>query len=240
MKRSKFSRLHPLTREGNPDMDAKEPMIEGRPGGPMMTVSYIMLDPDTASWAMVDPTFDVMATWRDRWARLGNPAAVYITHGHIDHIGGLHDFLESYPDVPVWIHALGRPMLESTELNGSSLFGLPYQPVSPTDEFIEGETIQLGMMDIELIRADGHCPGSIMLKSGRHLIAGDVIFDGSTGRWDLPGGDYDTLAESIREKVMVLPDETIIYPGHGGITTVGTERRLNPIVHRMLAGEPVP
>lgn len=206
----------------------------------MGTVSYLITDPATSSWAVVDPSFEIISTWQDRWSGLGNPSAVYITHGHIDHIGGLHDFVAQFPGVPVWVHAVGRPMLESAEMNGSLMFDLQYQPVSPTHEFVDGETVQLGGTVLEIIRADGHCPGSVMLKSGRHLIAGDVIFEGSTGRWDLPGGDYNILAGSIREKVMVLPDETIIYPGHGRTTTVGNEREFNPIVRKMMAGEAFP
>lgn len=211
--------------------------IEGRPGGPLMTMAYWLIDEATGLWAMVDPTYEVLDVWADRLEGAPPPSAIYITHPHFDHAAGLADLRRLYPDAPVWVHPIGREMLESGEKNGAIWAGLPYPPSSATHFFQEGDTVRLGQSEIRILDTPGHCPGSVVLLCGGQLIAGDVIFHGSVGRWDLPGADYETLAASIREKVMTLPDATVIYPGHGPATTVGEERRYNAIVQKMLRGE---
>ena len=213
--------------------------IEGRAGGPLMTVSYWLTDEATGRWALVDPTYEASATWADRLAAAPAPHAIYITHGHFDHCGGAADILRRWPGTPLWVHPHSRPMVENGALNGSGWAGLPYEPVKATDEYREGDVVELGASRLEVLEAPGHCPGSVLLCRGRQVLVGDVIFHGSVGRWDLPGADYETLARSIREKVKTLIDETVLYPGHGPETTVGEERAYNMIVQKMLRGETV-
>ena len=208
--------------------------IEGRGGGPLMTVTYCLTDLATGQWALVDPTYEAAATWRDRLRGATPPQAIYITHGHFDHAGGAAEILKLFPQTPVWAHPDSKPLVESGELNGSVWVGLPYDPVTVTNLYREGDTVTLGSSRLEVIDAPGHCPGSVLLRCGRHLIVGDVIFNGAVGRWDLPGADYETLARSIREKVMTLPDDTELYPGHGPTTTIGEERSENQIVRQMM------
>lgn len=212
-------------------------MIEGRPGGPLMTVSYWVTDTASGLWAMVDPTYNVLDTWEDRLKTAPAPHAIYITHPHFDHVAGVHDMLRRYPEVPVWVHPAGREMMADGSRNGAAWAGFPYDPASASDVYQEGDTVTLGETTIKILDAPGHCPGSVLLLSDGQLIAGDVLFQGSVGRWDLPGADYDTLATSIREKIMTLADEITVYPGHGPATTVGEERRYNPIVQKMVRGE---
>lgn len=96
--------------------------------------------------------------------------------------------------------------------------------------------VRVGEAALRVIDAPGHCPGSVLLALDGHLFAGDVLFQGSVGRWDLPGADYETLARTMREKVMALPDATTVYPGHGPTTTIGEERMENFLVQEMLVG----
>ena len=213
--------------------------IEGRPSGPLATNTYRLTDPDSGDWALVDATYNTLDAWRSE-IDARPPAAIFLTHGHFDHIAGLAEILDHLPaPVPVWIHPDSEPMLADANLNGAAPWGFPYTPAAATDRYREPDTVHLGPIALQVIDAPGHCPGSVMLRAGRQLIGGDVLFQGATGRWDLPGADYDTLARSVREKVMTLPDDTVVYPGHGPVTTVGEERRSNFIVQRMLAGLPV-
>jgi glyoxylase-like metal-dependent hydrolase (beta-lactamase superfamily II) len=210
--------------------------IEGRAGGPVMTMTYRLNDRAGGAWALVDPTFGVLETCRD-WLEGGPPPqAILITHAHFDHIGGLPDLVRRYPGVEVWSHADGEALLGDAKLNGAARFGLPCEPCRATRHWREGDTLELGEARLRVIEAPGHCPGSVVLVGGGALIAGDVLFKGAVGRWDLPGANYATLARTIREKIMRLPDETVVYPGHGPATTIGEERRENEIVRQMLAG----
>ena len=210
--------------------------IEGRAGGPLMTNTFWVTDTATGRWAIVDPSYEVTQTWGDRLDAAEPPQAIWLTHGHFDHAAGVASLQQRWPEVEVWIHPEGKEMLEDGSKNGATWAGLPFEPAGATHFYRQGEEAVLGQSRFHVIEAPGHCPGSVMLLAGGHLLAGDVLFQGSVGRWDLPGGDYDTLARTIREAVMTLPEETIVYPGHGPATTIAAERTDNMIVVQMLAG----
>lgn len=164
------------------------------------------------------------------------------THGHIDHIGATKALAEA-TGAKVLLHSGDRALYEGAEAQARFL-GLQPPLVPPVDRWIEdGEEIAFGAIRAEVIHTPGHTPGSICLQFGLpaersvhdpeslpRLYAGDTLFCGSIGRTDLPGGDTEAILRSIRERLLSLPDETIVIPGHGPLTAIGRERRMNPFL----------
>lgn len=159
-------------------------------------------------------------------------SAILLTHAHLDHIEGVHVIRAAHPDVPIWLHEADRSMYAALPQQAAA-FGLdiPGQP-EPTDVLAHGQRFAFGDCAFDVRFAPGHCPGHVIFVSEEHELAlvGDVVFQGSIGRTDLPGGDFYTLMKSIREQVLTLPDSMALYPGHGPATTVGDERRGNPFL----------
>ena len=157
------------------------------------------------------------------------PVKIVNTHCHIDHILGtafLHDQLK----LPFLIHPLEKPLLKASIAQGE-FFGLEVKiPPEPTNYLNEGDTVTFGNSMFEVIHIPGHSPGGIVLlnKEQQCMFTGDVLFQGSIGRTDLPGGDYDSLVNSIRQKLLLLDPEIRVYPGHGPDTTIGIENQSNP------------
>ena len=153
------------------------------------------------------------------------------THCHIDHVLGNQFILDTY-QVTFLIHEADLPTLRSVPTYAPS-YGFPlYNPAEPTGLLTAGEPLRFGETELEVRFAPGHAPGHVVFyhASTSTLIGGDVLFQGSIGRTDLPGGDYDTLITSIRRQLLTLPDDTVVYSGHGPATTIGQERRSNPFL----------
>jgi hydroxyacylglutathione hydrolase len=198
--------------------------------------TYLLIDEATRATAIVDPGAYSRAeqqTLSDYIAR-ENLDVKYLlnTHAHIDHVLGNSYVLTSYPGIPFWLHALDLPTLRAVPTYAGP-YGFPaYQPAEPTGELVAGQVIKLGESELTVRFTPGHAPGHVVLydAAGGQLVGGDVLFKGSVGRTDLPGGDHATLIKSIETELLTLPDETVVYPGHGPATTIGAERRSNPFL----------
>lgn len=173
------------------------------------------------------------------WLRLRNyieakglrPERLINTHCHLDHIFGNH-YLEAAFDLEPECSELELPLFDNASI-AASMYGVELQPGRRPSVFLnEGDRVSLGAVDLQVMLTPGHSPGSLSFYNERDgwLIAGDVLFYESIGRSDLPGGDHGTLLRSIMEKLMVLPDDTVVHCGHGPSTTIGHERRRNPFL----------
>ncbi len=158
---------------------------------------------------------------------------IILTHGHLDHVAGLDDMKQAYPDVPVHMPAGEQDALQDPVKNLSAGYGLRIVLDSTADHDLEpGQTLTLGRTDWAVLEVAGHSPaGRALYSAGEGIaIVGDAVFAGSVGRCDLPGSDYDTLIAHIRTHLLTLPDDTRVYSGHGPQTTIGKERKSNPFL----------
>ena len=159
------------------------------------------------------------------------PMHLVNTHCHIDHVLG-NKFVSERYGLPLTGHAGEQVVLDAQPMV-SQMYGIPYDPSPSITQFLdEGDVLKFGNTSLKVLLTPGHSPASISLYAQEtlQLIAGDVLFDGSIGRTDLPGGDFKTLISSIREKFLVLDDKVVVYSGHGEMTTIGKERRSNPFL----------
>lgn len=159
------------------------------------------------------------------------PVKITNTHCHFDHILGV-EFVRNEFKIPFFAHADDIFWVEKA-IDQGKMFGFELEPVSPVDKFlVENDFVEFGNTKLKIIHVPGHSPGHVVFYSetDRKLIAGDVLFYGSIGRTDLPGGDYNTLISNIKAKLFELPDETVVYCGHGPETTIGFEKRTNPFL----------
>ncbi|MFQ5398596.1 MAG: MBL fold metallo-hydrolase [Anaerolineae bacterium] len=201
------------------------------PLGPIQTNCYIFACEETMTAAVVDPAWDgrsIAATAEEHGWQI---SYILLTHSHFDHVGGLAQLREE-TGAPIYIHPEAIPMLE-TAVMSASFFQLTIPaPPAPDEMLSEGQILHIGSLEAEVLFTPGHAPGHVCFHlSKQHvLFDGDVLFQQSIGRTDLPGGDYAVLMQSIWEKLMVLPDETHVFSGHGPATTIGDERRWNPFL----------
>ena len=151
------------------------------------------------------------------------------THCHIDHVLG-NDFVKEKYNVPLLIHKNDEPVLKSVKAYAPSYGFNLYHEVLPDGYLTEGDTVLFGHVTLQVLFLPGHAPGHLGFyhKESKVLLSGDVLFEQSIGRTDLPGGDFNTLIKSIHQKIFTLPDEVVVYPGHGNTTTVGEEKISNP------------
>jgi hydroxyacylglutathione hydrolase len=159
------------------------------------------------------------------------PVLLLNTHTHLDHLFGNASVLQRF-SVPFAFHALDKPVFDAS-VSAGAMYGLSFEKSpEPTYFLKENEFVTLGDEQLEIRLAPGHSPGSVCFyhASGKFVISGDVLFKGSIGRSDFPGGHYETLIESIQQQLFSLPDDVVVHSGHGPVTTIGYERRNNPFL----------
>ncbi|WP_027407788.1 MBL fold metallo-hydrolase [Anoxybacteroides tepidamans] len=202
------------------------------PLGPLQTNAYILTHRD-GTCVIFDPGSEGQKLINYIEAKGWKPLAVLLTHAHFDHIGAINDVVAKW-SIPVYVHEKEKEWLSNPELNGSAYFMGEQVKVAAEPHCLRGETaLTIGEFTFELLQTPGHSPGSISYYCPEvaAVFSGDVLFAGSIGRTDLPGGNYKELMQSIHERLLVLPEETVVLPGHGPETTIGAEMDTNPFLH---------
>lgn len=197
--------------------------------GPLLNNVYLLRPEDGNAAAIVDPSIDSEGIW-DHITKLGLKLELIInTHCHFDHCFN-NSFFKEKSQAPLIAHKEDLFWLDSLSKVAEN-YGMSAEPSPQPDRLIEeGDLLKVGSEEVIVRHAPGHTPGEVVLALDGAVLVGDLIFQGSVGRFDLPGGDYEKLMDSISRLILPLNDETIIYPGHGPITTVGAERRYNPFL----------
>lgn len=202
------------------------------PGGPFQTNAYLLAAPDRGEALLIDAPPGIWAQAEPLLAehrcRLGQ---LWITHGHWDHTQGAAEVIRS-TGARVSGHQADRALFESPRVMGGYLAEGELEPVMVDQWLKGGERLAALGLEAEVRHVPGHCPGSVIFyfAASRGAFVGDAIFNGAVGRTDIPGGDFEELERSIRQQIYTLPDDTILFPGHGGRTTVAGEKQNNPFV----------
>jgi hydroxyacylglutathione hydrolase len=227
-------------------------LVASFPAGPWQTNTYVVAADRGSECVVIDPGMDAEAGVADLVAehRL-KPVAVMVTHGHLDHMFAVAPLCRDN-DAPCWVHPDDRDLLaDPLRSMGAETRALltrlvPGHPgfVEPDDvrELTDGATVSVAGIDFVAAHAPGHTPGSTMFATGAEdeplVFSGDVLFAGSIGRTDLPGGDLEAMVDSLRTKVLPLPDPVVVLPGHGPRTTMAAERATNPYLRQLAEARP--
>ncbi|HZP33776.1 MAG TPA: MBL fold metallo-hydrolase [Candidatus Acidoferrales bacterium] len=228
-----------------PESAAKKIIHEILPVGMLQCNCSIIGDPETREALVVDPGDETARILETLAKHALTVKAIVSTHAHIDHVGGLRK-MQQATGAPVLMHADDMELYRHLDVQAAWL-GMRTPDPASIDKFLrEGDTLRWGGFEASVLHTPGHTPGSISLylspqqlrqqqaKAAANngiLLAGDTLFAGSIGRTDLPGGSLEQILRSIHHKLLVLPDETIVYPGHGIATTIGEERATNPFLN---------
>jgi hydroxyacylglutathione hydrolase len=199
------------------------------PNGRFVQNCYLIADEGSRECAVIDPGEDAALIARALTDLHMQPAAIWLTHAHIDHVLGVPE-LKRLTAAPVYLHPADRALYDRVAEQAVA-FGMRATPLPPPDrDFAHGDAVRVGDLTFAVRHTPGHSPGSVSLVGSDVVFVGDVLFQGSIGRSDLPGGDTETLLQSIHRELLCLPDATIVYSGHGPQTTVGRERVANPFL----------
>jgi hydroxyacylglutathione hydrolase len=225
-------------------------LIAGFPAGSWAANCYVVASAPGTECVVVDPGQDAAPGVADivREHRL-KPVAVLLTHGHLDHMWSVTPVAGTY-DATAWIHPSDRhllsdPMAGISRETAAMLLGGRHEFVEPDDvaELADGQRLELAGLEVVVDHTPGHTQGSVTFRTpyvaddiSEVMFSGDLLFAGSIGRTDLPGGDHATMLETLRHKVLALPDDVAVLPGHGEQTSIGRERATNPFLVDLTAG----
>lgn len=197
--------------------------------GPLQVNCYIVGCETTKEALVIDPGEDGERILQAVAAAGLTVKMIVNTHGHFDHVGA-NALLVEKTGAPLYIHVSDAPFLPRIREHAAG-YGLKVRVSPPPDRVLHGgETLKVGTLSVSVIHTPGHTPGGICLYVEGHLFSGDTLFADSVGRTDLTGGNHEDLVEGIRNKLFILPDSTIVHPGHGADTTIGREKHHNPFV----------
>ncbi|WP_017755774.1 MBL fold metallo-hydrolase [Calidifontibacillus oryziterrae] len=203
------------------------------PLGPLQTNAYIIED-EQKECIIIDPGSEGKRLIKNLEQKGLTPIAILLTHAHFDHIGAVDDITGKW-SCPVYVHENEQDWLSNPSLNGSKYFGLREEITAKgaNEVLTEEGLLQIGSFCFEVYETPGHSPGSVSfyMKEKTIVFSGDALFARSIGRTDLPGGSHRQLIQSIHEKLLVLPEETIVASGHGPLTTIGKEMNMNPFLN---------
>ena len=190
---------------------------------------YLVSDPESDAIAIVDPGSEPERIIAEVEATGRTPAAIWVTHAHVDHIGAIASVKQKW-NVPVWLHPLDEPLYRVGGRQ-AQLYGIPYEEPPPPDlPFVEGEMVALGSVYLSIMHTPGHAPGHVVIYGHGNALVGDCLFAGSIGRTDLPFSNPAQLEASL-QRIVALPVETVVHPGHGDSTTIGEEKISNPFLN---------
>jgi glyoxylase-like metal-dependent hydrolase (beta-lactamase superfamily II) len=199
------------------------------PNGQFAENCYLVADRRTRDAVIIDPGEEPSMFLAELDTRAWSLRAIWLTHAHIDHIIGVGP-VHAATGAPIYLHPLDRPIYDALPQYGSWVGMQLETPPAPDRELGPGQVLKVGGFEFTVRFTPGHSPGSVSFVGEGMVFGGDVLFNGSVGRTDLPGGDAATLMASIQSQLLSLPDSTIVYSGHGPDTTIGVERLTNPFL----------
>jgi len=199
------------------------------PNGQFAQNCYLVADRRTRDAVIIDPGEEPAMFLAELDTRAWTLRSIWLTHAHIDHIMGV-GVVHRATGVPIHLHPLDRPIYDALPQYGAWVGMQLDSPPPPDAELRAGQTLRVGNIEVEVRFTPGHSPGSVSFVTEGMVFGGDVLFNGSVGRTDLPGGDYATLMATIQSQFLSLPDSTVVHSGHGPNTTIGVERLTNPFL----------
>ena len=199
--------------------------------GPLETNCFVIADSNCNDCIIIDPAWDANKIIGLVNNRHWNLQSIWLTHAHFDHVGALGSIMKSYPNLPLGLHIMDLKLYEAG--GGATTWGVPIDNShQPTIWFDKIKTLNVGEHNFSVLFVPGHSPGHVafLAANSNLLFGGDVLFQQGIGRTDLYGGDHTQLINSIKMHFLTLPDDTIVYPGHGSNTTISAEKQYNPYI----------